>query len=60
MILHGSQLFFIECDYPIEWGYWAIWYVLLILGLFVNFYIQEYIVRRKKRLEAQQKPKKDQ
>lgn len=49
MILHGSQLLYIECNFPIEWAYMASSYVILFLFLFANFYVQEYIVRQRKR-----------
>lgn len=57
MIAHGAQFAFIPCAYPIEWGYWAAGYVILILGLFINFYIKEYNMKNKKAKELKEAKK---
>ncbi len=49
MILHGSQLLYIECNFPIEWAYWASSYVIFFFFMFANFYVHEYIFRQRKK-----------
>ena len=49
IMIHGSQLLFIECNYPIGFVYWTATYMVIFLIFFGNFYIQEYIVRQRKK-----------
>ena len=48
MVIHASQLFFIECNYPKFFAWWtgtgAIFYGIM----FVNFYIHAYFNARQK------------
>ncbi|XP_029831567.2 elongation of very long chain fatty acids protein 4-like [Ixodes scapularis] len=46
IIAHASIPMFVDCGYPRVLIYIAIPQVILILGLFVNFYVQSYIKRR--------------
>lgn len=48
VMIHSCQLFFIECDYPKFFAYWICSYAIIFMAFFTNFYIQEYIVRKKK------------
>ncbi len=41
-MIHTSQLFFIECNYPILFAYWIFAYAIMFLLFFANFYIQAY------------------
>jgi hypothetical protein len=53
MIIHGSQLMFIECAFPVGWFYWGVCYLIVFLIFFGNFYVQEYIIRQnKKKLDS--------
>ena len=42
VMIHTSQLFFIECNYPILFAYWIFAYAIMFLLFFANFYIQSY------------------
>ncbi len=42
VMIHTSQLFFIECNYPILFAYWIFTYAIIFLLFFANFYIQAY------------------
>jgi len=42
VMIHTSQLFFIECNYPILFAYWIFAYAIMFLLFFANFYIQAY------------------
>ncbi|KAM7301383.1 hypothetical protein ISCGN_016902 [Ixodes scapularis] len=46
IIAHASIPIFVDCGYPRVLVYIAIPQVILILGLFVNFYVQSYIKRQ--------------
>ncbi|CAF3528259.1 unnamed protein product [Rotaria sordida] len=54
VMIHTSQLFFIQCDYPILFAYWIFFYAIMFLLFFANFYAQSYI---KKSLSAKSKSK---
>jgi elongation of very long chain fatty acids protein 7 len=41
-MIHASQLFFIECDYPVLFAYWIFAYAIMFLVFFGNFYVQAY------------------
>jgi len=41
-MIHTSQLFFIECNYPILFAYWIFTYAIMFLLFFANFYVQAY------------------
>ncbi|CAF3166759.1 unnamed protein product [Rotaria socialis] len=42
VMVHTSQLFFLECDYPILFAYWIFAYAIMFLLFFANFYVQVY------------------
>jgi len=42
VMIHTSQLFFIECNYPILFAYWIFAYAIMFLLFFANFYMQAY------------------
>jgi hypothetical protein len=42
VMIHTSQLFFIQCNYPILFAYWIFAYAIMFLLFFANFYIQSY------------------
>lgn len=44
---HSFQLLFIECNYPIGFVWWIGCHGLLFLVLFSNFYIGEYVEKRR-------------
>lgn len=52
IIIHSSQLLFIECDFPIGWAYWGCSYLVVFLIFFGNFYVQEYIKRGQKNIQS--------
>lgn len=43
VMVHTTQLFFIECDYPILFAYWIMSYAVMFLLFFANFYMQAYM-----------------
>lgn len=42
--IHTSQLFFIDCNYPIHFAYWIGSYAIFFLILFADFYVKSYQV----------------
>lgn len=42
VMIHTSQLFFIQCNYPILFAYWIFAYAIMFLLFFANFYVQAY------------------
>jgi elongation of very long chain fatty acids protein 7 len=56
-MIHGSQLMFIECDFPVGWFYWGLCYLVVFLAFFTNFYIKEYIQQSKKTAQLEAKKK---
>ena len=46
--IHTSQLFFIECDYPMMFAYWIGLYALVFLIMFADFYRKAYSGKSKK------------
>jgi len=53
VMIHTSQLFFIDCDYPTLFAYWILAYAIMFLLFFANFYVQAY----KKPAETSEKSK---
>lgn len=53
ILIHASQLLFIECDYPIFFVYWSGSLVFFFLIFFINFYVHER--RRQSRARAAKK-----
>lgn len=48
VMAHGSQLFFIDCNYPPIFSYFIIMYAMVFLVFFSNFFIHEYILKKNK------------
>ncbi|CAF0733879.1 unnamed protein product [Adineta steineri] len=42
VMIHASQLFYIECNYPVLFAYWIFAYAIMFLLFFANFYVQSY------------------
>lgn len=40
--VHTSQLFFVDCNYPILFAHWIGSYAVIFLFLFANFYVKSY------------------
>lgn len=55
IMVHSMQFFFIECDYPIIFPYLIFSYAALFMVLFANFYIQEFIYRKSKKIQSNKK-----
>ena len=53
-LVYASQSIYIECDYPLWMAWVGMGYGVTIITLFINFYIQAYIIKPKS-LSAQQK-----
>lgn len=55
MVVHGMQLYFIECDYPKQFANAIMCFACIFFVLFANFYIQAYLKRgaerRRRRLD---------
>lgn len=49
VMIHASQLFFIDCSFPLIFVYFIILYAFIFLLFFSNFFIHEYILKQKKR-----------
>jgi len=45
IFIHGLQLFFIECDYPIVFAWLLVGHGVIFFGLFSGFYWKSYIVK---------------
>ena len=43
IFVHGVQLFFIECDYPIVFAWMMVGHAVLFFFLFSEFYIVNYM-----------------
>ncbi|XP_035829653.1 elongation of very long chain fatty acids protein-like, partial [Aplysia californica] len=43
VIIHASQLLFMECDYPIFFVYMIGFYSFIFFVMFGNFYVQSYL-----------------
>lgn len=52
IIIHGSQLFYIQCNYPKVFMLATASCTFVFLVFFANFFIHEYYVRSKKRAAA--------
>lgn len=48
VIVHSTQFFFIDCDFPIFFSYWTLSYAVIFAVLFANFYIQTFIFGKSK------------
>ena len=47
VVIHSSQLLFMDCNYPQVFVYWIGLYAVIFLGMFANFYIQAYRTPKK-------------
>jgi hypothetical protein len=59
ILLHTAQGIYFKCDYP-QWGLWMLFgYMIIMLILFGNFYINEYINKSNDAKRKQQQKSND-